>query len=112
MLPAGKGDHRLFGRASHLNACDPLLTGCTHEFSCLVKGPTEIVPNRARFYELHDFLFGQKTVAMHRTTDTHISYSYEGHIGLVRKFFHNFIQTVVAPLSSLLRRVREQWSRY
>src|ERR1700758_3523552 len=109
MFTAGKGNHRLFRRSSHLNTCDPLLTRCAHEFSCLVKSPAEIVPNRARFYQLHYFLFGKKTVTMHRTTDPHISYSDEGHIGLVRKVFHNFIQTVVAPLPSLLRRVREQW---
>ena len=47
---------------------------------------------------------------MHRTSEPHVSDSHESHINLIGEFFHDPIQTMVAPLFPLVRRIGKQWS--
>jgi hypothetical protein len=111
VFAARKSDHRLFWRPAQLDTGNPLLRGSTDEFSCRVKGPPEIVPDCARFYEFQDFLPGQEAVAMHRASESHISDPDERHVDLLRQLLHDPVQTMVTPLFALLCRIGKQWSR-
>jgi hypothetical protein len=82
---AGECNYWLFRGARQLNARDPLLAGYADEFTCPAKRPAEIIPDCTRVNEFPHLFFGDKTVAMHRTTESHIPDSYEGYFKPIPK---------------------------
>jgi hypothetical protein len=73
------------------------------QFSRFIKGPAEILTDGTGLHKFRHLVFGEKSIAMQWTSETHIPDANESDIDLIRELFDDPIEPMVTPLFSLLR---------